>query len=193
MSAFEDTLEQGVVRPVLLLRGEFSGGPLRLWNGYGDITPNAPSVPLIHGQTYTGAGTVLGVSPVESAMSLESRRVEFSLEGISSELIAVALVEDYRGRPVWAWMSATDAQGTWLFTPRIVFAGRMDVMRHEDFGETANFVLTAETRMADVRRVRERRWTDGDQRDAWPDDASLVYVARLQNKVVYWGRKSQNP
>ena len=63
----------------------------------------------------------------------------------------------------------------------------MDVMTIDDNGETANISLTAESRLIDLERARERRYTSDDQKVRHPNDTGLDFVASLQEKEIAWG------
>ena len=60
-------------------------------------------------------------------------------------------------------------------------------MTIKDSGETSTIELTVESRLIDLQRQRERRFTDADQKYFYPGDTGLQYVAGLQDQVIYWG------
>jgi hypothetical protein len=64
----------------------------------------------------------------------------------------------------------------------------MDVMGIEDSGDTANINVTAESRLIDLERSRERRYTSEDQKINYPNDKGLEFIADLQDKELVWGR-----
>jgi hypothetical protein len=64
----------------------------------------------------------------------------------------------------------------------------MDTMGIEDSGDTANIGLTAESRLIDLERSRERRYTSEDQKIDYPNDKGLEFIADLQDKEIVWGR-----
>jgi hypothetical protein len=61
-------------------------------------------------------------------------------------------------------------------------------MTIQDTGETSVLTITAESRLIDMNRARERRFTDADQQQLYPGDLGLQYVAGLQDKEFPWGR-----
>jgi len=69
-----------------------------------------------------------------------------------------------------------------------MFSGRMDTMSIKDSGDTANISLTAESRLIDLERSRERRYTSEDQKIDYPNDKGLEFIADLQNQEIVWGR-----
>lgn len=82
------------------------------------------------------------------------------------------------------------ATAAMLNDPIPVFAGRMDTMRLQDTGETTTVTVSCESRLIDLERARERRYTDEDQKELYPDDRGFEYVADLQDKEVLWGRNA---
>ena len=71
--------------------------------------------------------------------------------------------------------------------PYAIFQGQMDLMTISDGGDTATIKLTAESRLIDLDRSRERRFTSEDQKIEFPDDKGLEYVDDLQDKEIVWG------
>ena len=63
----------------------------------------------------------------------------------------------------------------------------MDLMTIEDGGETASISVTAESRLIDLNRAKERRFTDNDQKIDYPDDKGLQHIQGLQEKQISWG------
>ena len=83
-------------------------------------------------------------------------------------------------------MSVFDADYTGVGDPQIIFSGRIDNLQIA-FGETAEIVCNLENRLADWLRPRIRRYTDADQKDLYPGDRGLEYVAAAVDKEIVWG------
>lgn len=164
--------------PILLAEFEFASATVRFWTGYGDLSWNS--------QTWTGGGSLIGVSAVEETTDMKAVGATFTLSGVPSALISTALGEDYQGLPAALYLGALDSSGAVVEDPVKVFAGRMDVMEIEDGGETATISLTVESALADLERPRERRFTDEDQQELFPGDLGLEYVPSIQGKEVVW-------
>lgn len=169
------------VKPVLLMKGEFDGGDVNLWTGYGEKTWN--------GDIYTGAGHLLGVSGVEEALGVEARGMQFTLTGIDSALLSAALTENYQGRPVTVWMGFLNSSDAIITDPFIIFRGRMDVIQIDENGQSATIGLRAENRLIDLKRVKVRRYTPEDQKAEYSGDLGCDYVASLQETELAWGKK----
>lgn len=90
------------VKPLLLAQLYFASGTAYVWNGIGEIT--------WEGNTYVGGGQFVGVTPVEETQQLEAKGIVVSLNGISANLIALALADGQtRGRPFRLYLGYTDA------------------------------------------------------------------------------------
>ncbi|WP_299393299.1 LamG-like jellyroll fold domain-containing protein [Pelagibius sp.] len=174
---------QAVLAPVLLAKFSFDGGDLRLWTGVGPTDFDA--------ETYTGAGTFGGVGPVRETESVRATGASFSLSGVPTEVVSLALNEEYQNRTARLWlglMDSTKPGAALIPDPVLLFKGRMDVMRHRNRAEDADVSLTAENSLIDLERPRERRYTSQDQAIDYPDDKGLEFVQSLQDKELLWGR-----
>ena len=164
--------------PIILVSLSFST-PVNLWSGYGTITYS--------GTGYLGIGTLGTVSPVEETTDLAARGISMQLSGVPTAMIAIALSENYQGRPCSVMFAAMASDGTLVSTPVTVFSGRMDVMSINDDGQTATIGMNAENKLVDFRRPREVRYTDEEQKSLYPSDKGLEFVNAIQEKEIYWG------
>jgi hypothetical protein len=166
---------------------DFASGPLRVWSGAGDLEWN--------GDTFTGVGSYGGVSAVEETKKASANGIELSLSGIPSDLIGRAMTDDYRNRRVWLWLAlfgtGGDGQFAMMDDPMQIFGGRMDTMRVSDSGDTSEIVVSCESRLIDMDRPRERRYTDADQKELYPGDRGCEFVAAASEKNIFWGREAK--
>lgn len=171
----------GRVAPILLLEMLFDSAPSRVWSGWGDLS--------WAGRTFTGAGTLGSVSPVEEATELRATGVDVTLTGIPSAVLSLALAEPYQGRLATVWMGAMDVNTFALIAdPYQIFQGRMDVMTVQDGAETATVTISVESRLIDLERSRERRYDDADQKIDYPTDRFFEFVPSLQDIQITWGQ-----
>ena len=127
-SAVATAIAQKIVRLAFFAEFQFASGTVRLWTGYGSKSWNS--------QTWTGAGDFGGVSPVSETTEVGAPGLTFTLSGIPSDSLALALGDAYRGRPCKLWLAILDASDA-VVDAYMVFGGRMDVLQIEDGGETA--------------------------------------------------------
>lgn len=178
-SGMVTAVTSAVVRPILLAEFDFDGGTVYMWTGYGTLSWG--------GHSFLGAGNLCGVAPIAEVVDTSAKGTSFTLNGIPSSLLATALTENYQGRAAKLWLGALDSSNAIIADPYLIFGGRMDTMTIDDGGETGSISLTAENRLIDLNRSRERRYTDQDQRIDYPSDLGLQYVVGLQDKQIVWG------
>lgn len=170
-----------VMRPCVLFEGEFEGGTVRLWSGLGDLTWN--------GEVWTGAGNLLGVSAVEETTAVVANGVTVSLSGIPVEFRSAAIEGARQGKPGRLWLGALDASGALVADPYLLFAGRLDVPEITFGGETFEITITYESRLIDLTRPREWRYTHEAQQVLFPGDLGFEFVTTIQDKAVWWGQR----
>lgn len=163
----------------MLVELEFSPDPVRLWSGIGEFAWG--------NRTFTGAGTLLGISAVEETAEIRAAGTTISLSAIPADVMAGIQDVSWQGSPARIWLALFDAAGDLIGDPRQVFAGRMDTLSWTE-GATATIALTLESRLVDLDRPRVRRYTDADQQAEYPGDLGLQYVATLVEKEIAWGR-----
>lgn len=192
----------GTVQGVLafLAKFNFDSGTIGMWTGIGDIVHD--------GVTYYGGGNLIGVSPYEETKELQARGMTFTLSGVASNLVEVALNEDYQSRTMKLYLGLVDITSAFALEDgsgiilteggdRIVveskinsiyplFSGLMDTMDSIDSGETATIQLSCENILSLLKRSKERRYTDQDQKSRYPTDKGLEFIAKLQDKELVW-------
>ncbi len=166
--------------PIFFVKFEFDSGDIRFWSGLGDKTFNS--------EIYTGSGDLLTIAPPEETQKLKATNANFTLSGIPSSIISLALSEDYQGRFVSFWFAMLDSSGAIVADPFLQFKGRMDVMAIQDEGDTATITVSAESVLVDLERPRERRYTDEDHKLDNPGDPFFEFVPGLAEKEITLGR-----
>jgi hypothetical protein len=173
------------LRPVVFYEGEFSTGTLRLWSGVGSI--------VWDGKTWTGAGTLLAITPIEESTAQRAVGAAVTLSGISSEVISAVLQTARYGKPGRIWLGVLNASGAVIADPYLAFEGKLDVPTVEDSGNVCRVSVSYESRLISLQIPRERRWTDAEQQEDFPGDTGFRYVADLIDKTVTWGGQNYNP
>jgi hypothetical protein len=167
------------VRPAFLAEVQVDGGYLRFWSGIGDLSWN--------GQTWNGAGTLLGVSPVQETDGLAATGMRFSLSGISTTVISATIGNARQGLSAKLWLAVFDTSGAIIGDPVMLFSGLTDVPSISDAAETCTVSMTAESRLIDLERPRVRRYTKADQQQVYSTDKGFNYVPSLQDKKIHFG------
>jgi len=162
-----------------LYEGEFASGWVRLWSGIGPLSWD--------GETWSGVGTLLGMSGADETTEVRAARLIISLSGVPSDLLAAALGDARSGKPGRVYL-AFFTGGSIVADPALHFEGRLDVPAIEDGPDTATISISYESELIDLERARERRYTPEDQSIDYPGDLGFAYVAALQDAQITWGR-----
>jgi hypothetical protein len=178
-SALVAEVTADTLKPIVLVKMEFDEGDLNLWNGIGEL--------IWDGDTYAGAGALLGISEIEGTANLQANGVNISLNGIPSAILSLALSSDYQNRPASIWLSAIDSDGL-LVTPYLIFKGLMDSMTISEDGQDCSINLAIENELVTLERPRVRNYTPEDQGITFSGDKGLDFIASLQNAEITWGR-----
>jgi hypothetical protein len=196
-------LEAPQITPFFAVDLMFGSGPLYMWSGYGDFVREDT------GNTYLGAGQLLNISTVEETTEIQAVGANFTLSGIPSSFLSLALSEPYQGRECRIYFGVLiegglATQGLDTITTQFgdlivlqsgtqgfleIFSGEMDQMNIIEAAETATISVSAENALIKLERPVVRRLTNTDQKSRYPNDKGLEYVAGLQDKEIFWGRK----
>lgn len=169
-----------VIRPVMFFEGEFQGGFVRVWSGIGDFSWNS--------ETWTGVGTLGGISDIEETDEIKAAGITVALSGIAPEMISLALSSIRQNKDGRLWFALLDGDtDTLLADPYLCFEGRLDVAEIDEEPQTATVNIKYENRLVDLERARERRYTHEDQQLDYPGDRGFEYVAALQDVQISWG------
>lgn len=159
---------------------DFASGPVRVWSGLGDVQWD--------GATWRGVGDLMGISSVEESADVRSNVVTLTLAGVPNSVIDIAMSDAWKNRIARIWFAVFEPDGSLAAEPTLVLRGRMDQLTYSE-GETANFALTVETRLADLERPRVRRYTTEDQQQEYPGDRGFDYVESIAaGAELAWGR-----
>ena len=186
-SAMYDALGERVRRLAWAIKAELDSGDLLYWTGYGDLP--------FGGDTYIGAGHLIGFSPVTESQDVKASGLVISLSGVSDSLVALQFTEEYQGRPCTVYQCMFDENMVLLADPQPVFSGRIDTIESDPIlredGTTsgkASYAMTVESHAVDLRTARPRYYTSEDQQAFYPGDTFFDRVPQLQNARVIWGR-----
>ena len=172
----------GAVKPIFLYEGEFTGGTLRLFTGYGSLSWD--------GHTWTGDGGLMQITAVQEVSELQAINFSVSLNGDLSSLVTVALAQVRRGKPGSVWMGLLDAAGALIADPFLCFSGRAD--KPDILPDPTHTVISVayESRLIDAERTRNRRYTSEDQHIEYPADEGFDFVPALQDQITPWGERA---
>lgn len=176
-AAILTALTQPEVQPFYAVEMLFDSGAVRIWTGYGDRT--------IDGSTYTGAGTLLDIEGLGEVSDLSAKSITVSLSGVAASLVSLALQEPYQRRKCRVLFGAVDVSE---FVE--VFSGQLNIMRIEDSGEASTISVLVDSKLVELERSSNRRYTSESQKARFPNDTFFDYVSAIQDAEIVWGRKS---
>ena len=170
-------LTGNLVNPYYAVELFFDSAPLRFWTGLGDRT--------IGGETYIGTGSLLSIAAAEEVGDLSAKGMVLTLTGLESSIISLALQEPYQRRKAKVYL------GEQSVTPAVeIFSGFMDTMQISDEPETATVVLTIESKLVELERSRNWRYTDESHKARYSGDSFFSFVQDIQDQQVAWGRSA---
>ena len=108
-TAMDTAIVAGKVRPVIFVEGSFyaAGSPdeefLRLWSGLGEFSWDS--------KTWTGAGKLLRISPLEESAEVKAVGFNIELSGLPPSLLSLALDNVRQGRPGRVWLGLMGREG----------------------------------------------------------------------------------
>ncbi len=190
---FNSELTATSIQPVLLSEVYFfdSGNPpsnetpIRLWSGIGDLSWDS--------KTWQGVGDLLKVEPSAETEEITPSSIRLTLGGIKSSFISLALNSTRQGKRVNVWFGFIDSStGLIVSDPLgiyLLFNGRVDTIEIEEGPEGAIITLSAENRLTDLGRKRERRYTPEDQKSQFPNDKGLETVHAAAVWSGNWGAR----
>ena len=176
-AALLTALAQPQVEPFYAVKMAFDNGTVRLWTGYGDRTINS--------ETYVGAGSLLNIQGLGEVADLSAKAITISLSGVAAALVSLALQEPYQRRVCRVYFGAVDVSDVIE-----VFSGQLNTMSIEDSGEASTIAVVVDSKLVELERASNRRYTRESQRSRYSDDTFFNYVAKLQDREIVWGRKN---
>lgn len=174
-------IEDSQVRPFYLFQGEFVSGTVRAWNGIGNLSWNS--------QTWGGLGSFLSFSSIEETSDVKAAGMTVSLNGMLSANISLALSDCRQGYSGKIYLGFFDTSNAIISSPYLIFSGRLDTVSIDEGPDTSTVTLNYESRLIDLQRTREIRYTDQEQQRMFSGDLGLEFVADLQDKTLTWGRR----
>lgn len=179
-ASFIQQLEAGSKTVIVLYEGEFTTGTVYLWSGIGNIEYD--------GNTWVGVGTLAGIESIKETNGIKANGVRVTLSGIDATLRSAVLDEVRQGNAGTIYIGFLDDTGAIVSDPAVAFDGFLDVPNILDNGKDITISIAYESRLRDLERVRELRYTNESQQIRFPGDKGFEYVASLQDWNGKWGK-----
>ena len=157
---------------------DFGGtsGTVRFYTGIGTL--------MLDGYEYTGTGNIGSITSYTEDNKLGVNNMTFTLSGVPSDVLALALNEQCRNKPCRMYMVLFNEAGN-VISKQICFTGRMDQMFVKEAGDNSSISITAESQVIDFNRPRLNRWVFNQRKDE--SDNGLKYISKASTLVIPWG------
>lgn len=147
----------------------------------------------IGGTTYYGTRGLGTIDTVQETPA-EVRQLRFTMSGVPSASIALALTEPVQGKLVTLKLAIFDPVTYQILGSHTRWSGRLDVMGIDDGAGSATLTVTAEHAGIDLIRPGVSLYTDLEQQRLFPGDLFLQYLNdQVEQKIVWpaasWGRQ----
>lgn len=185
-SNFLAQLNSSEIRPFYAVKMYFTSGTLLLNTTYNDL--------VIAGNTYLSSGHILNISQIAETSDTKASGIQINLTGLDSSILSAGLNDDVAGMVVEVYfgvLTTTSNADAIVDTPYKIFEGFIDTMVLDEQGISSTLKFTVENKMIILEKPTDRRYTDEDQKDLFPNDRGLEFVASLQNKSIAWGGGSK--
>lgn len=182
ISTILNKLDDAEVSPFYAVELFFDTDTVRVWTGYGDIT-----ITVANTRTYSGIGDLLSISEVQESQDISAKGINLTLSGIPSNLLTHALNTPYQGRLCNVHFGFIDWSSPANQNGMLIFTGYMDTMLIEEGAETSTITTSVESRLIDLERPRNRRYTTQNQKQRFSGDLAFDFVESLQNQRLQWG------
>lgn len=177
--AAEAVLNGSVVPLVLLLEMQLTE-TVRLCSSTYEVT--------FEGNDYLGVG-ILGSVGVVNDSPGEYKPLRFNLSGVSTDVLAIAMEEDLRGKRCSLRMAVLNPTTHAVLDAPLNWSGDLDqmpiVLPAEDDG-SFSVGATAEHRGMTYARPKPLRYTNVDQQRLFPGDTSLRFIDAQSSHPDVW-------
>ena len=176
-------LQSQSVYPALFISLTFSNSVANLWTGSGNITWNST--------TWSGAGQIMSLEPVEDGYTVEARGTAVRLSGLNATLLSDCLNDIQLGLPVLIYLGLFSSypftSGSLIASPILIWSGRVDQTTIDLDGETATLTINCETRLLDMNIPSSFRLTLQDLNAQYPGDLGTSFVDAISELTIGWG------
>ena len=136
------------------------------------------------GNTYLGAAHVGSIGIVDDSPG-EVKGLQFQLNGVPSDMLAIALAEPVQGKSVTIETEIFNANGA-VVDAVVEWAGRLDVMTISEEGGGASISVSAEHIGIDLIRPTNLLFSNQDQQRLYAGDKFSEYVVDQSEQALIW-------
>ena len=167
------------VRPIFMAVLVFRSTTQYVWTGADNL--------VYEGNTYLGVGSLGKIGDITEGTEVKAYGTTISLSGINPTLLAESMTDIQVGAPATIYFALVDGNSNIYGTPYPLFAGTVDKPTVQIAPNTLTISLALETRMSNLQRAGQRRYTAADQDLYYPDDSAFDWVEILNDQALIWG------
>lgn len=164
--------------PALLVILTFKSKTVYVWSGVGNLVYN--------GNTYLGVGSLGSIDPITESADVHAYGTSVALSGIDPTILGECLTDIQLGAPATIMLALLDSNGNILGTPQTIFAGVVDKPVVAPGTKEVTIKLALETKLTNLSRANQRRYTSADQNLYYPNDAFFSWVEQLNDIALKW-------
>lgn len=176
-AAMVTAIEGNAPQPCFLLDLQLASGTVHAWTGVGSIVWN--------GNTYTGLGSFAGVGAIQEGVQVRADGTSVTLSGIDTTLLNDSLSDIQVNAPATLWLGAF-SNGA-ILAAAVAFKGVVGAPAIAVGPKTITIQVALETKMSNLKRATNRRYTTADQMYYHPDDSGFNWVETLNDVALRWG------
>lgn len=159
----------------ILAQIQFKSMTSYVWTGSGSLSYG--------GNTYLGIGSLGKVGPLTETNDRKAGSVTVTLGGIDPTLLNESLTDIQTMAPATLLLAAFDGNGNLVGTPLTLFAGVVGKPTVQPGAAEISITLNLETRLKQLQRASNRRYTAADQNLYFPGDTFFHWV-ETQNDIA---------
>jgi hypothetical protein len=130
-------------------------------------------------------GSLGAVGEIQESTEIKADGTSVQLSGIDPALLNESLNDIQLGAPATLWLGIFSEGAVLAAYP--IFVGTVDKPQIPIGPDTISIQLALETRMANLQRASNRRYTAADQRSYYPSDTGFNWVETLNDISLIWG------
>jgi hypothetical protein len=176
--ALAAAISLGAFQPFFMAQLSFRSSIQWVWTGYGTITWNS--------QPFIGIGSLAKIGSIQEGTDVHAYGTTVTLSGIDPVLLADCLNDMLPGAQAQIWFGCL-ANGVIVGSPYQVFNGAMDQPSVSMGVDSITITLALETKMLDLSRASNLRYTSASQRVLYPTDTAFGWVESLNDQADVWG------
>lgn len=172
-------LATGHIQPFFMAVLSFKTSQQWIWTGVGNLVWN--------NQTIIGVGSLAKIGTITEGTDVYAYGTSVTLSGIDPVLLGDCMTEVVPGGQATMWFGLL-SNGLIVGNPYQLFSGTMDKPTINPGTDTFSITLALETRLLDLGRATNRRYTQADQRNRFPTDTAFAGVEILNDQAINWGQ-----